>query len=127
MRSRRPLPGSIEVRRQSDQQVLGEVTSAGVLVKHVRGSRHLFRSLPGWCWDVSVLDQARQAGVQRVKIIDDESGTVYWTDLHSFSQHGMKFDFGHGDQIGLALKHWKAGAQPPVIGVQLNLFEGVAP
>ena len=125
-RHRRLLPGSTAVRRL-DQRVVGEIRADKTLQKHVVGSKHLLRWLNGWAFDESILKQARVAGVEFVRVIDEESKTTYWARLDDFFQHGVAFNHGCGEQIGLGLECWQVGTQRPTPAVQMGLFEAATP
>ena len=88
--------------------------SGKTLHKKVRGSAHMLRQPLAWAFDLNILETARQDGAEWVEIADIESGKVYRAPLDAFFVHGFRFNRGHGDQIGLALCHWRVetlGAQ----------------
>ena len=76
------------------------------LVKYVHGSRHMLQSPRGWSIDVTCLEQALAAGVQRVVIIDLETNRVYTAPLTSFWGEGQFIDRGYGAQVCLILEYW---------------------
>ena len=90
------------------------------LKKKARASSHMLRRPPAWAIDVAILEQARRDGAQTIEITDIESRKVYTATVYAFDLHGFKFNRGFGDQIGLALSHWKVEARG---AAQLFLFE----
>jgi len=90
------------------------------LRKRVRGSLHQLRRPPAWCVDAAILEQARKDGATRVEITDIEGRKVYTAAVIDFDLHGFRFNRGHGDQIGLALSHWRIEPQD---AKQMLLFE----
>ena len=90
------------------------------LQKRVRGSIHMLRRPPAWCVDAAILVQARKDGAQMVEVTDIETRRIYRAAVDAFALHGFKFNRGHGDQIGLALSHWRIEPQD---AKQMLLFE----
>ncbi len=76
------------------------------LFKSIQGSKHILRQPKAICSDVSVLEDAKQAGAVEVKIRDTESGLTYSAPLESFERFGFPVHRGFGTQTGLTLNRW---------------------
>jgi len=88
--------------------------SGRTLRKRVRGSIHQLRQPPAWAVDAEILEAAKRDGATQVEVVDVESHKTHRAPLDAFFVHGFRFNRGHGDQIGLALCHWRVetlGAQ----------------
>ena len=83
-----------------------------MLVRTANGSREMMlrwnrREDPGWATHTSVINQAIERGCTAMLIIDKETGRSYYADMQTLLTYGQKFDFGHGEQIRLALRYWR--------------------
>jgi hypothetical protein len=89
-------------------------------VKYVNPAAHQLQCPPAWANDRVVLDQLGAAGAAAVCHEDRQTGRQWWTTRSAFLEHGFRVNRGHGDQIGLALKHWRV--EDPGAPSQLALF-----
>ncbi|WP_162787595.1 hypothetical protein [Anaerolinea thermolimosa] len=89
------------------------------LKKKARASSHMLRRPPAWAIDLQILEAARRDGATQVEVLDVETRRIYRASIDAFALHGFKLNRGHGDQIGLALSHWKVEARG---AAQLALF-----
>lgn len=87
-------------------EVLTDESGQPYLLKKLRGSRHFLRTVPGVAVDAQVIDKAESLGCVMVKVIDQETGTVYTTCLDSFRKHGALRNWGWGPQIALSFCWW---------------------
>jgi len=87
------------------------------LVKHVRESKHLFRSADAWGLDAKRAEDLRQSGVLSVRVHDLETGVSYHVSLDYLLEHGFRLDFGHGEQVFLPRRLWARSDD-----AQLGLF-----
>jgi hypothetical protein len=110
---------NIDTRIYAGNRVVGLVRG-GEFIKRVKGSRHFLRRPPSICFDVSSLEEARNAGASTVKVIDDESGQVYQVPISLIFAKGFIFNRGHGEQIGLVFRYWQTGDDP--LARQLELW-----
>lgn len=103
--------------------------------KAVRGSVHRRRTPPSWCMDTADLDAAEALGVRLVLVHDLETLRKYYATPATIRRRGFVFDLKYGEQVGLALEHWRGTPQealdlapkpePETTGpVQLGLFGG---
>ena len=92
------------------------------LRKTVLASKHFLRKPPAIAFDVAILDAARQAGVERVEVLDRESGRNYTATLADFDRFGVSLNRGFGVQLALPLARWQV--RRPSDGIQLSLFGG---
>jgi hypothetical protein len=83
------------------------ILSGRTLRKRVRGSIHQLRQPPAWAVDAEILEAAKRDGATQVEVVDVESHKTHRAPLDAFFVHGFRFNRGHGDQIGLALCHWR--------------------
>ena len=93
--------------------------SGKTLRKRVRGSIHMLRRPPAWCVDAAILEAARQDGATQVEVVDVETKRAYQAAIDAFNAYGFRFNRGFGDQVGLALCHWRV--ETP--GAQQLVFE----
>jgi hypothetical protein len=54
-----------------------------------------------------VIDEARARGCTAVLVIDDDTGRSYHVQLQTLATLGRRLNYGSGDQIALALRHWR--------------------
>ena len=101
--------------------VVGVVLGA-TFCKTVRGSVHMLRQPPAWCFDVSVLNAAERAGATEVDIFDSETGTHQLATIATIREHGFTFNRGHQEQVGLILAYWQTSPQERS-NLQLTLFD----
>ena len=102
-------------------KVVGKVVG-GEFVKKVHSTKHFLRTPPAIAFDIDSLNQARNLGATRVKIIDLDTGVIYRVTIEVILKKGFLFNRGHGDQIGLPLNIWSHNrVQQP------SLFEPIIP
>ncbi len=103
-------------------KVVAEVRG-DTLKKSIKGSAHILRYPPAIAFDISSLKQAQLVGAKYVRVIDKESGDVYFSTMENIWENGVEFNRGCGDQIYLTLDRWQItiSNQP----AQLNLWEKV--
>jgi hypothetical protein len=70
--------------RLPNGKVAGRVED-GVLVKPVRGSKHMLRRPPAWAIDAEAYDQVRTE-IDKVKVIDTETDTEYHASADVFDR-----------------------------------------
>lgn len=88
--------------------------------KTIRGSVHLLRRPPAVAFDISTLEDARQAGASQVEVSDSDTGAVYRAPMHLILDKGTRFNRGYGEQVYLTLANW---VRPDLgQGEQLALF-----
>ena len=92
---------------RSGNRVLGEISN-GALRKHVYGSRHFMRTPPGIAWDVWAIERAKASACPITIVTDRETGRVYVADLVDFDRHGVRRNFGYGDQTILPFNYWRS-------------------
>lgn len=93
-------------------RVIGRV-EGDVFHKVLSKSRHFLRRPPAIAFDVSTLRDARQAGADRVRIVDRDSGDVYEATIDEIEEHGFPVRRGYGDQVALSLGRWAVNGQAP--------------
>jgi len=99
--------------------MLVETPSGLEVVKRVRESKHLFRVADAWGVDLGLVERARDEGVCRIRLDEEERGICYLSTPQFLLEHGFRQDFGHGRQVFLPRSQW---AQ--VDGAQLQLLPG---
>ncbi len=99
------------------------VVRGDVWRKRVQGSRHMLRvPRPAWAVDAADLDAAEHLGAVMLELTDAESGTTYRAALRTLREKGRRFERGHGEQVALALEHWRT--EQPGAARQLTLLGG---
>jgi hypothetical protein len=111
--------GNIPVHAENGR-VVGKV-EGDTFYKSVKGSKHFLRVPPAIAFDVISLDDAEEAGAEKVVVTDQETGTVYKSTIQHIREHGEKFNRGFGDQIFLVLEGWVKSKRGG--GLQLGLWE----
>ena len=89
------------------------------LVKRVRESKHRLRVADAWGVDLQLVERARDEGVCRIRLDEEERGISYLSTPRFLLEHGFQQDFGHGRQVFLPRSQW---AQ--IDGAQLQLLPG---
>lgn len=74
-----------------------------ILYKKVKRSKHLHRVLNSWGMDSRILEEE----FSEVKILDIENDQIYIVPKHVWVEHGIKKNFGHGDQTFLPLHYFQ--------------------
>jgi hypothetical protein len=92
------------------------------LCKSVTPKEHQLRQPPAWAEDAAALRRAEELGAT-LAVFEAKDQTCRWiASLQAFRRYGFEFDRGHGQQVGLALRHWRVeDSRTP----QLPLFENV--
>jgi hypothetical protein len=93
-------------------RVIGTV-SGGVFYKVISFSKHALRTPPGIAFDVSTLDDAENAGADRVDILDKETGKHYLASLALVRSAGFSLNRGFGSQWALTLSYFSVDGKPP--------------
>ena len=99
------------------RRVVGEVRGE-VFHKSVYGSKHFLRVPPSIANDVSVLQDAEQAGAVWVHIRDKENDQTYKATITHIREKGFPVNRGWGKQIALPMNGWIKTGQP----IQGRLF-----
>lgn len=86
-------------------KVVGKVVG-DEFVKKLHSVKHFLHTPPAIAFNLESLDQVRNLGATRVKIIDLDTGIIYRVTIEVILKRGFLFNRGFGDQIGLALKYW---------------------
>ena len=91
---------------------LGLRVERGIMSWRAVGSIHRLRAPAAWAIQRSVLAFHADAGdVERVEVIDIETGASWSAALSEFFSHGLAVERGAGAQIALPLASWHmAGA-----------------
>jgi hypothetical protein len=97
--------------RRNDGRIIGTFDGTTLRLKRKR-SKHLYRVLDAWCVDLGVLVRAADAGVERVVIVDSESGETYEAELDDILNYGTVIDHGAGVQVALPLRYWLRSSMP---------------
>jgi len=103
-RSKRPA-------RRSDGRIIGTFGGTTLRLKRKR-SKHLYRALDAWSVDIGLLVSAADAGIERVVVVDSESGETYEVGLDDILNYGTVIDHGAGTQIALPTKYWLRSSMP---------------
>jgi hypothetical protein len=91
---------------KADNKVMGFI-DGNIFMKRVRGSRHLLRSVPGWAFDVEVLEILDNEGVRSIHITDIETGQTFEAELDVLRDRGQPIRFPkYGPQLILPLSYW---------------------
>lgn len=80
-------------------KVVGHIKD-GVLMKRVYKSKHFMRVLNGYGMDKAIFAH----DFDEVKILDKESDILYVSRREDWEEHGIRKNFGHGEQIILPLR-----------------------
>ncbi len=89
-----------------NHQALGLSLTDGILIRHARGSRHILRAFDAWAFAAKFWDAHAQE-IERVQILDDESGTLYRADRSEFDRFAFRKNLGFGEQFILRRSHFK--------------------
>lgn len=81
--------------------------------KTIKASIHALRTPPGLGMDSYALNQAKEQGAEYVLVLDNETGTKYWTPLETMFSKGFAFNRGFGHQIGLPWAFWHNAKEMP--------------
>lgn len=86
-------------------KTVGELTKLS-LRKTVEKSKHFMVKHEGWAVDAQALKVAEAFGCKLVLIKDREEGKLYRASIDKFFSAGQSINYGYGNQIVLAEKHW---------------------
>ena len=103
--------------RTADGVVVAQVVN-GILTAKRQESKHKLRRPEGWAFDRSVIEQAREAGAERIPIMCGDTGNTYRTKFSDFIENAYPMNRGFNNQLVLVMKHWNTGEQVE----QLTLF-----
>jgi hypothetical protein len=92
--------------------------------KELNGSKHFLRVPSAIAFDLVTLERAKQAGADKTRIIDKDTGIIYRATFSQIEIKGFKFNRGYGEQIALGLHLWEHEGTKPAKN-QAELFEGV--
>lgn len=87
--------------RNVDGKVVGFILD-GALCKKVFKKKHFMRVLNGWGFDKKIIEENEFA---EVKILDKDEDIMYVSQKDDWLTHGIRKNFGYGDQIILPLRH----------------------
>lgn len=87
-----------------DGKIVGFINNNQMLCKKVVKSKHFMRVLNGWGLDKAIIDAG---GFDEVRILDTENNVCYSSKREDWIMHGIKKDFGHGEQLILPVKWHK--------------------
>lgn len=118
-RKSRTRPKEKHTQIRVGNRIVGEVIGQE-FVKHVRASAHFLYRPPAIALDRGSLEEARLAGANIVRIIDQESGKVYRALISTIHAKGFPVDRGYGKQIALLLSYWSR--EDDQLGEQLKLW-----
>ena len=107
--SRRHAGIPCRIHTPAGERTIGRVVDgpAGLeLVRHVRGSRHLFRAADAWGLDLAKAEALLADGVKSVRVVDVETRVTYSVPLDYLLEHGLRLDLGHGPQVFLRRSRW---------------------
>ena len=105
--------------RTADGVVVAQVVD-GILTAKRQESKHKLRRPEGWAFDKSVIEQAREAGAERIHIVCGDTGNTYRTKFSDFTDNAYPMNRGFNNQLVLVMKRWNTGEQAE----QLSLFGG---
>lgn len=100
------------IRTEQGNRDAGHIRAVGqhkVFVKLVSATVHLQRNMDAWGIDSRVLDLLKELNIPRIRIIDRESNSIYDAHSNTILNHGVRRDFGYGEQIFLSRKYWFKG------------------
>lgn len=106
-----------------------------VWAKAARASAHMLKAPRAWAMDRADLDAAERLGIRFVHVKDLEKLADYWACVRTIRAKGFGLDRGHGQQVALALEHWRPTRAQAValarelavsepVGVQASLWRG---
>ena len=95
----------------------------GVFSKTIKENQYLKYPVKSIAFDVQSLEDAEQAGANRVQVKDTQSGVIWTASIAQIWRVGVRFNRGYGNQISLPLSGFSR--RKPGGGLQLELFQGV--
>ena len=106
--------------RAANGKVVG-VVRAQTMYKRLSRSRHFLRVPPAIAFDEVSLHEAERLGAKWAEVEEKEGGRLYRVSIADIWRLGFLVRRGHGEQIGLGLRHWQVGGRDAPR--QLSLFE----
>ncbi len=94
----------------SKGKVIGQVIG-NVYVKDIKNA-HILEKYHSVASDVCSLHEAEHAGAEFVEWTNIDDGVIYRASISKFWELGRFFNFGHGDQQMLGLKHFEHRRDP---------------
>jgi hypothetical protein len=105
----------------SGSKVIGEVNNGDTFQKRLESRRHFLRRPSAIALSLDSLEQAEKAGALFIKIIDLDSGRVFWTIIEHMRNKGFIIQRGGFEpQLALRLKDWSP--KKPALEKQFSLF-----
>jgi hypothetical protein len=85
----------------------GEIVNNAVFISRRKKSKHLFRALDAWGFDVDALEDLIALGVKLIAVYDTEGRAVYYANPARVNTDGKVMNFGHNPQRFLPRKDFK--------------------
>jgi|TARA_B100001245_G_C22752749_1_gene364449 hypothetical protein len=79
-----------------------------IFYKRIHGSKHFLRKPPAIAFDRISIMSAIEYGALKVRVLDVETDVVYSTTMRDLEDNGFNINRGHGEQIAMGMKRWKA-------------------
>jgi hypothetical protein len=96
-----------------------------VLVKHVDKDKHMLRRPRGWGMDLTILEEAKEAGVRTVELRDETHSLTWTAPLDAYwSKRSIFLDRGFGKQRVLLADAWNMRGEG--VPEQLSMWAVVA-
>jgi hypothetical protein len=83
------------------------------LYKTVSGKIHFLRRPPAIAFDETVINQAIKNEVERIVVLDYDTGTSYTCTMKQFEMGALKLDRGFGKQMALPMGKWNQPEEQP--------------
>ena len=100
-----------------------------VFYKTIRNN-HMLKNPPAIASNITVLQDAIEAGAELAIIKNTESKTTYKASMDTILSKGVKMNRGHGEQLFLILKYWDTKGKDKLVKdtkpepVQYAMFGG---
>jgi hypothetical protein len=92
-------------------KVIGTV-EGGCFKKRISAGKHFLQKPRAIAFDIATLEDAEDAGAERVEIVDTDSGRVYRASMATIWADGKPLNRGHGRQWFLILDKWNREPSP---------------
>lgn len=113
---------SITIQRNGRLLKLGELRK-GIFRKEVKQSKHLFKKLDAWGFDLKAFEEVIKPQASEIRIREKESKSIYSTTPTTIKEKGIILNFKpHGVQVFLPRKYWSVNNKPPKENGTKNLF-----
>jgi hypothetical protein len=86
-----------------------------VFSKQVSGRIHFLRKPLGIAFDVTVIEDAKRLGADRLRVTDTDTGQHYHATMKAVEQKGISIDRGHGRQVVLPMRYWSASFEQALV------------